>query len=126
MAATEAPNKAGTVMQVSEANIAAHHERMAQKRAERSARLPEHIRCLDAEHAGNVEAAKPRFRFAIECTIQEHDPKLKPQLAVKKSGEVEAHSEEDAWAKFCDKWKVRTGPNHCNRQIRKLSPKQAA
>ena len=106
---------------VSEASLKAHEDKMALKRLEREEKLPEHIRCLDAEHAANIEAQKKQFRFQITCTVQEHDTKLKRMVPVEKSGEVDAQNEDDAWAKFCDKWKVRTGPKHCNRVIKKLS-----
>ena len=120
-----APNAAADPTRVTAVTLAAHQEKMATRRVERAARLPDQIRCLDAEHAANVEAEKPKFRFRIRCTIQEHDPKLKRMVPIEKSGEVDAQNEKDAWAIFCDKWAVRTGPNFCNRVIEKLSRRRA-
>lgn len=121
MGSATADKPTGSSITISAADMEAHEEKMALKRSQREKMLPEHIRCLDAEHAGNLEAQKPRFRYAISCTVQEHDPKLKRMVAVEKSGEVDAQNEDDAWAKFCDRFKVRTGPKHCNRVIKKLS-----
>lgn len=103
-----------------------HQDRMAARREARAKRLSDLIQCLDAETAGNAEAEKPKFRFKIKCTIQEMDKNLKRMMPVEKSGQVDAQNADDAWAIFCDKWKVRTGPNHCNRVIEKLSRKRSA
>ena len=107
---------------VTEEQFRKHQAKMEKVRENRNRRLPEAIRCLDADHAAGVEAQKPRYRFKITATVQEHDERLKRMVAVVKCGEVEAQSEDDAWALFCDRWKVRVGPKHCDRQIEKLSP----
>ena len=113
-------------LRMTEQIIQEHQERMAKKRAERDKRLPELIACLDAEQAANVENQKRKFRFEVKCTVQQNDPKLKRAVPVDIVGQVDAQSESDAWAIFCDKFKIRTGPRHCNRQIRCLNGKQAA
>lgn len=105
--------------------IEEHQARMKQRREERNKRLPELIACLDAEHAASVEAQKEVFRYSVKCTVQDYDQRLKRQVPIEKLGEVDAQNEDEAWAKFCDKFKVRTGPSHCNRQIKKLARRQA-
>ena len=107
-------------MRIESTALDLHRAKMDARREERKKHLSEQIRCLDAEHAANAEAAKPKHRFAITCTVQERDERLKRMMPVQKSGEVDARNEDDAWAIFCDKWKVRTGPNFCNREIKKL------
>lgn len=111
---------------ITEIAIEEHRQRMEQKRLERMKRLPEQIACLDAEHAAAVENRKQAFRWSVECTVQDYDQKLKRQVAVKKTGEVDAQNEEEAWAKFCDKFKVRSGPAHCNRKIKKVTQPRSA
>lgn len=113
------------VPRITEDQVRKHQAKMQKVREAKAARIPEMVRCLDADHAASLEARKPRQRYAIKCTVQESDPRLKRMTSVEKSGEVEAQNEDDAWAIFCDRWKVRVGPNHCNRTIQRVGPARA-
>ena len=105
---------------------ALHEKNKAAKREKDEKNRGIQIQCLDADFASSVENEKTKYRFKISCTVQEYDEKLKRMMPVEKSGEVEAQTEDDAWAIFCDKWKVRVGPRYCNRRIERLSRKRQA
>ena len=126
MAATETATAPVPSLRMTEDVIREHQEKMARKREERAKRLPEAIRCLDAEYAAQAESEKPKYRYKISVTIQERDERLKRNVPITKEGEVDAHNEDDAWAIFCNKWKVGAGPKHCNRIIEKLTRKRNA
>ena len=127
MAATvDIPMQPSNPNRILATDLQAHREKMLKRAADREERLPELIEYLDADAAATKENEKPKFRYRVTCTVQEHDPKLRRMVAIVKSGEVDAQNENDAWAMFCDKWKVRVGPRHCKRTIEKLKKRPSA
>ena len=76
-------------------------------------------RCLDADYAAQVEAAKPVYEYRVSCNVPIME---KGRRTTKKMEEtVRGKNEDDAWAHFCDFIQHWPSPKGCGRKITKLT-----
>lgn len=85
------------------ANVDSHQADMARRDAERQAKRPKMLRCLDPATAAEYEKNKPLYEWRIQCSIF-RPARGKDRAKTEKIDEqVVAQTQDDAWAIFCDK-----------------------
>lgn len=102
------------------ANIADHEADKARREKERAALRPGGRRVIHAETAAEIEAQKPKYRFSIKATLEAQNERGIVELQTYESASIIAQHENDAWAQFCDKHKIRHSPHSCERDIKNL------
>ena len=96
------------------ADVDAHQADLERRAKEREKKQPELMRCLDPDYAAKKEVQKPVYRYRVSCSVQRPRPQDYCET-------VEAKSEADAWAKFCDKIRTWPSPKYCGRKIEKVA-----
>jgi len=93
-------------------------KKLAEVREKIRKNRPEHMRCLDAQYAAQVEAKKPKYQYEVSCVLA--DKTSGKRIVTEPKETVSAKNENEAWAIFCDTIKAWPSPNACDRKIRKL------
>ena len=103
--------------------LSQHEQELTARREKQRKNLNLMTDCLDPDVAARHEKRKPTFTYKVSCTIRERIERSPGRAEFKRrkvEEEVEAQSEADAWAVFCDQMKVRPNPNGCDRKITKV------
>lgn len=86
------------------------HQRDKERRKKEFEKVrPILAKCVDPDVAARYERQKPRFMFKVDMTVMERDVKTKKFRDFRELVEVEAQTEDEAWARACDT--VRRWPN---------------
>lgn len=84
-------------------SLDAHQTDMARRDADRQAKRPKMLRCLDPATAAEYEKNKPLYEWKIECSIFRPASGKKRARTEQINEQVVAQTESDAWSLFCDK-----------------------
>jgi hypothetical protein len=102
MAKDSAPSIVSPALVASPANIDAHQADMQRRQAERDAKRPTLLDCLDPTEAKRAEDRKPLYEWKVEAKLfRPATPKQQAHLETFDKNVV-AQNENDAWAVFCD------------------------
>lgn len=84
-------------------SLDAHQADMARRDAERQAKRPKLLRCLDPATAAEYEKNKPLYEWRVECSVFRPARGKDRAKNEKYNEQVVAQTADDAWALFCDK-----------------------